>query len=70
MQLQDMRKSTTEQLKDALLKLRKEQMNLRFQKATGQMEKPNRWREVRREIAQVKTVMSAQRIDAEAGGSK
>lgn len=64
MNLQDIRKSTQEQLKEALLKLRQEQMNLRFQKATGQMEKPNRWREVRKEIAQVKTVMNEQ----QAGG--
>lgn len=47
------------QLKEQLMELRKEQMNLRFQKATGQMENPNRWREVRKNIAQLKTEESA-----------
>jgi large subunit ribosomal protein L29 len=47
------------QLKDKLMELRKEQMNLRFQKATGQMENPNRWREVRKNIAQLKTEETA-----------
>lgn len=44
-----------DKLKSSLMELRKEQMNLRFQKATGQMENPNRWREVRKTIAQLKT---------------
>lgn len=47
------------QLKDKLMELRKEQMNLRFQKATGQMENPNRWREVRKDIAKLKTEETA-----------
>ena len=47
------------QLKEQLMELRKEQMNLRFQKATGQMENPNRWRELRKNIAQLKTEESA-----------
>ncbi|MAI07618.1 MAG: 50S ribosomal protein L29 [Magnetococcales bacterium] len=47
------------QLKEQLMELRKEQMNLRFQKATGQMENPNRWREVRKNIAQLKTEETA-----------
>lgn len=47
------------QLKEKLMELRKEQMNLRFQKATGQMENPNRWREVRKNIAQLKTEETA-----------
>jgi large subunit ribosomal protein L29 len=49
---------TVEQKKEALMKLRKEQMNLRFQKATGQMEKPNRWREVKLEIARLQTAIN------------
>jgi large subunit ribosomal protein L29 len=44
-----------DQLSDELLKLKKEQFNLRFQRATGQLEKTNRVREVRRDIARVKT---------------
>jgi large subunit ribosomal protein L29 len=49
---------TAEQKQEALMKLRKEQMNLRFQKATGQMEKPNRWREVKLEIARLQTAIN------------
>lgn len=48
---------TADQLDDELLKLKKEQFNLRFQAATGQLEKVSRVREVRRDIARVKTVM-------------
>jgi large subunit ribosomal protein L29 len=49
---------TPAQLKETLLKLRKEQMNLRFQKAANQLPNPNRWREVRRSIAWVKTALN------------
>tara|TARA_B100000609_G_scaffold187189_1_gene172456 strand:- start:264 stop:455 length:192 start_codon:yes stop_codon:yes gene_type:complete len=59
MKAQDIKALSEDQLKAELLKLRKEQMNLRFQKAMGQMEQPNRWREVRKTIARVKTEMSA-----------
>lgn len=52
------------QLKDELMNLRKEQMNLRFQKATGQLENPNRWREVRKDIAKLKTEESARAVSA------
>lgn len=48
-----------DKLQSTLMELRKEQMNLRFQKATGQMENPNRWREVRKTIAQLKTEVTA-----------
>ncbi|MBL8542991.1 MAG: 50S ribosomal protein L29 [Hyphomonadaceae bacterium] len=44
-------------LKDELAKLKKEQFNLRFQQATGQLEKSSRMREVRRAIARVQTVL-------------
>jgi len=44
-------------LSDELLRLKKEQFNLRFQRATGQLEKPSRIREVRRDIARVQTVL-------------
>ena len=52
----DLRTMTPDQLQDELVNLKKEQFNLRFQKATGQLEKTNRVREVRRDIARVKTV--------------
>jgi large subunit ribosomal protein L29 len=48
---------TADQLKDELQKLKKEQFNLRFQKATGQLEKTHRVDEVRKTIALVKTVL-------------
>ncbi|MDD9911480.1 MAG: 50S ribosomal protein L29 [Alphaproteobacteria bacterium] len=54
-QIQEYRGMTAAQGKEALLKLRKEQMNLRFQKATGQLENPNRLREIKLEIARLKT---------------
>ena len=53
----DVRASDAAKLKDELLRLKKEQFNLRFQRATGQLEKPSRIREVRRDIARVQTVL-------------
>lgn len=53
----DLRGKTPDELKDQLLGLKKEQFNLRFQRATQQLEKPARVREVRREIARVKTIL-------------
>jgi large subunit ribosomal protein L29 len=46
-----------DRLKDELAKLKKEQFNLRFQQATGQLEKSSRIRQVRRDIARVQTVL-------------
>ena len=46
---------TVDQLDDEVLKLKKEQFNLRFQRATGQLENTSRVREVRRDIARIKT---------------
>ena len=54
----DIRAKTPDQLDDLLLELRKEQFNLRFQRATGQQEGTGRVREVRREIARVKTIQA------------
>jgi large subunit ribosomal protein L29 len=53
----DIRAKTPDQLKESLLDLRKEQFNLRFQRATGQQEGTARIRAVRREIARMKTVL-------------
>jgi large subunit ribosomal protein L29 len=53
----DLRTKTPDELKDALMGLRKEQFNLRFQKASGQLENTARARQVRRDIARVKTVL-------------
>ncbi len=52
------RASTPDQLRDELTKLKKEQFNLRFQKATGQMEKTSRVKEVRRDIARIESILS------------
>jgi len=55
---EDLRHKTPDQLRDRLGDLRKEQFNLRFQKATGQLEKTSRVRQVRRDIARIETVLS------------
>ncbi len=57
----DLRQKTPDELKDQLLGLRKEAFNLRFQKATGQLENTARVREVRRDIARIKTILNAKR---------
>jgi large subunit ribosomal protein L29 len=63
----DIRAKTPDELTDMLLHLRKEQFNLRFQRATGQQENTSRVRVVRRDIARVKTIM-AERTRAAAKG--
>jgi large subunit ribosomal protein L29 len=57
----DIRAKLADQLATQLLDLRKEQFNLRFQKATGQMEGVGRVKAVRRDIARVKTIMAEQK---------
>jgi large subunit ribosomal protein L29 len=56
MKSEDVRAMTPDQLTDQLLQLKKEQFNLRFQAATGQMEKTHRVDQVRKDIARIKTV--------------
>ncbi|HWX47956.1 MAG TPA: 50S ribosomal protein L29 [Roseomonas sp.] len=56
----DIRTKTADELKAMLLDLRKEQFNLRFQRATGQLEAVSRIKVVRRDIARVKTVLAEQ----------
>ncbi len=56
MNIDNTRTMTPDQLSDELLKLKKEQFNLRFQRATGQLENTSRVREVRRDIARVRTL--------------
>ena len=67
-QIDDLKTRTDDQLVEELAELKREQFNLRFQAATNQMEKPARVREVRRTIAQIKTLQSerASRARAEA----
>jgi len=57
----ELRGKTPDQLQEALLNLKKEQFNLRFQKATGQLEKTHRVNEVRKDIARIQTLLSAQK---------
>ena len=52
---------TSDQLSDELVKLKKEQFNLRFQRATGQLENTGRVRVVRRDIARIKTIAAQKR---------
>ena len=66
MKAADARALTADQLKDELAKLKKEQFNLRFQKATGQLEKSSRVQEVRRDIARVKTIARQKAAEAKA----
>jgi large subunit ribosomal protein L29 len=61
MKAADIRTMTIDQIDDEVLKLKKEQFNLRFQRATGQLENTTRVREVRRDIARLKTVAQQKR---------
>jgi len=57
MKATDVRALSADQRQDELLKLKKEQFNLRFQVATGQLENTARFRAIRRDIARLKTIM-------------
>ena len=57
MKASDLRTKTVDELTDSLMNLRKERFNLRFQKASGQLENTARARQVRRDIARVKTIL-------------
>ncbi|MEP6967390.1 MAG: 50S ribosomal protein L29 [Pseudomonadota bacterium] len=59
MTIEDVRRLTPDQMREQLLQLKKEQFNLRFQAATGQLEKTHRVEVVRRDIARIKTVLGA-----------
>jgi len=62
MKIEDVRNFTLDQLDDELIKLKREQFNLRFQKATSQLTNTARVREVRRTIARIKTVEREKRV--------
>ena len=61
MKTSDARTMTVDQLDDEVLKLKKEQFNLRFQRATGQLENTARVRVIRRDIARIKTIAAQKR---------
>ena len=64
MKVADVRAMTIDQLDDEVLKLKKEQFNLRFQRATGQLENTARVRIIRRDIARIKTIAAQKRAGA------
>ena len=64
MKIDEIRGMTPDQLAETLLNLKKEQFNLRFQRATGQVEKTHRVDEVRKDIARIKTTLRAKRATA------
>ncbi len=64
MQANELRDQTPDQLVDALKKLKKEQLNLRFQRATGQLENTARVRDVRRDIARIETVLMQKKANS------
>jgi large subunit ribosomal protein L29 len=61
---EDLKTRTDDQLGEQLAELKREQFNLRFQAATNQLEKPSRVREVRRTIAQIKTLQNERAVAA------
>jgi large subunit ribosomal protein L29 len=66
MKASDVRALSDDQMKDELAKLKKEQFNLRFQQATGQLEKTARFDEVRKDIARIKTIARQKAAGAKA----
>ena len=64
MKAEDLRTKSEDELKDQVVELRKEAFNLRFQKASGQLENTARVRQVRRDIARTKTVLNARKPTA------
>ncbi|WP_407175233.1 50S ribosomal protein L29 [Bradyrhizobium sp. STM 3562] len=61
MKVSDIRAMSPDQMEDAVLNLKKERFNLRFQRATGQLENTSRLKETRRDIARIKTIAAEQR---------
>lgn len=69
MKTSDARAMSLDQLDEEVLKLKKEQFNLRFQRATGQLENTSRVRVLRRDIARIKTIAAQKRAGEEKGAS-
>ena len=61
MKVEDIRAMSPDQMEDAVLNLKKERFNLRFQRATGQLENTSRLKETRRDIARIKTIAAQKR---------
>ncbi len=60
----DIRTMSEDQMKDELVKLKKEQFNLRFQRATNQLENTARVRQIRRDIARIQTIARVKQAEA------
>ena len=67
---EDLRAKSDDQLSEQLVSLKKEQFNLRFQAATNQLERPARIKEVRREIARIKTLQGQRSKSAQPAEAK
>jgi large subunit ribosomal protein L29 len=67
MKASDLRKKTAAELNEELLKLRREQFNLRMQQATGQMARSDQFGKVRKDIARIKTVLNEKARSDRAG---
>jgi len=61
MKAEDIRAMSPDQMEDVILNLKKERFNLRFQRATGQLENTSRLKQARRDIARIKTIAAQQR---------
>ena len=61
MKAEDIRAMSEDQMEDAVLNLKKERFNLRFQRATGQLENTSRLKQARRDIARIKTIAAQKR---------
>ncbi len=70
MKASDLRKMSGTELGEELLKLRREQFNLRMQQATGQMARSDQFRKVRKDIARLKTVLTEMKSDSSAGEAR
>ena len=67
MKIADLKARSDDQLQESLSELKREAFNLRFQAATNQLEKPSRVREVRRTIAQIKTLQNQRSVQGASG---
>ena len=70
MKINDLRKKSESELAEELLGLRKEQFNLRMQRATGQLSRPDQFDKVRKNIARIKTLLSEQSRQKKAASQK
>ncbi len=66
--LSDIKSMSPDQLSDELLNLKKEQFNLRFQRATGQLDNYKRLTQLRKDVARLKTILREQELAQEEGG--